>query len=76
MSDEPQQPRPLSLVRFRFEAIPVEYHGKYPFTQQRVYVFLGEIANMLGHCIVCDHLTGQIYSGFRTENFVEIEESI
>jgi hypothetical protein len=75
MPNEPQQPRPLSLVRFRFEACPVEFHSKYPFTQQRVYLFLGEIANMPGHCVVCDHPFGQIYSGFHTENFVEVEES-
>lgn len=29
---------------------------------------------MPGHCVVADHATGQIFSGYHTENFVEIDE--
>jgi len=65
-------PRQYSLVRFRFDEVPVKYHSQYPFTADGVYVFFGEIPNMEGHCVVANHKTGQIYSGFHTENFAEI----
>ena len=68
----PDIPQALSLVRFDFQSMPVEYHAKYPFAEGRSYVFFGEIPNMPGHCVVADHQTGQIYSGYHTENFVEI----
>jgi len=64
----------MSLVKFDCDKIPSEYRDAYPFTRQGVYVFLGEIANMKGHCVVADHITGQIYSGYHSEHFVEISE--
>ena len=67
-------PRQYSLVNFDFSAMPLKYHKAYPFTENGAYVFLGEIPNMLGHCIVVDHVTGQIYSGDHTENFIEVKE--
>ena len=36
------------------------------------HVFLGEIANMGGHCVVADARTGRVYAGYHTENFAEI----
>jgi hypothetical protein len=65
-------PRQYSLVRFRFDQLPAEYHKQYPFKADGVYVFLGDIPNMPGHCVVVDHRTGQIYSGYHTENFAEL----
>lgn len=67
-------PRYLSLVRFRFDSVPNEYHGKYPFVDGRTYVFFGEIPNMPGHCVVADHQTGQLHSGYHTENFIELTD--
>lgn len=52
--------------------MPAEYHSKYPFTIDGVYLFFGNIPNMPGHCVVADHGTGQIYSGYHTENFEEL----
>jgi len=72
--DESSVPRQYTLVRFRFDQLPVELHGKYPFTADGVYVFFGEIPNMSGHCVVSDHRTGRVYSGYHTEHFVEIAE--
>lgn len=65
-------PRFLSLVRFRYEEMPLEWHASYPFTDKGVYIFFGDIPNMPGHCVVADHRTGQIFSGYHTGNFVEI----
>ena len=71
-----ETPRQYSLVRFCADGIPPECLDKYPFTDDsaHVYVFFGEIPNMPGHCIVADHKTGQIFSGFHTENFIELTE--
>lgn len=67
-------PRQYSLVFFRFDNLPEEYWRGYPFIPQRPYVFLGEIPNMPGHCVVMDHADGKFHSGFHTENFTEIAE--
>ena len=65
-------PRNLSLVRFDFAAVPADFHDKYPFTEGAAYIFFGEIPNLPEHCVVADHKTGQILSGYHTENFVEL----
>jgi hypothetical protein len=70
----PKLPRQYSLVRFRFDLVPAEYRARYPFTAEGVYIFFGEIPNMTGHCVVADHRTGTIYSGYHTENFSELSE--
>jgi hypothetical protein len=67
-------PRKLSLVRFDATALPRRFRAKYPFRAGRAYVFLGEIPNMPGHCVVADLPTGKIHSGFHTENFVELTD--
>jgi len=67
-------PQQYSLVTFNFSALAEEHHKKYPFRQGNLYVFLGELANMKGHCVVADHITGQIFSGYHTDNFVELTE--
>jgi hypothetical protein len=65
-------PKKLSLVRFKSEAIPAGSRAKYPFRSGHTYVFFGEITNMPGHCVVADHRTGKVFSGYHTENFVEL----
>jgi hypothetical protein len=67
-----KRPRQYSLVRFRFDQVEPKYRRRYPFKPKGVYVFFGDIPNMPGHCIVADHKTGQLFSGYHTENFEEI----
>jgi hypothetical protein len=67
-------PRQYSLVKFDFDSIPSEFHKRYPFSVEDVFIFFGEIPNMAGHCIVANHRTGKIYSGYHMENFVELDE--
>jgi hypothetical protein len=68
------EPRQYSLVRFDFDSLPKEYHAGYPFKKDSAYVFLGDIPNMRGHCVVIEHRTGKVYSGYHTDNFTEINE--
>ncbi len=65
-------PRKLSLVRFDIEAVPRGLRRQYPFRAGRVYVFVGSIPNMPGHCIVAEKDSGRIYAGYHTEHFVEL----
>jgi hypothetical protein len=71
----PKLPRKLSLVVFEPPHSTVK--KKYPFRQNQILVFLGEIPNMKGHCIVADIQTGKIHSGYHSKNFREaLEEEI
>jgi hypothetical protein len=67
-------PRQYSMVKFNFKRLPAKYHSRYPFTRDDVFIFFGEIPNMPGHCVVSNHKTGQIFSGYHTDNFTEIKE--
>ena len=71
---EPVIPRQYSLTRFRFDTIAAEYHDRYPFIPDGVYIFFGVIPNMPGHCVVADHKTGRIYSGYHTKSFAELPD--
>lgn len=70
-------PRQYALCKF---VVPDEEYHWYPFqkfsprSRYGVYVYLGEIPNMLGHCVVSCYRTGQILSGYHTDNFVELTE--
>lgn len=67
-------PRQYSLVRFDLGGLDPSWWDKYPFEPNGVYVFLGDIPNMPDHCVVIDYKSGRIYSGYHTENFIEIPE--
>ena len=67
-------PRQYSLVRFQLNGLDSSWWDKYPFEPEGTYIFLGEIPNMPGHCVVIEHKTGKIHSGYHIENFVEIPE--
>jgi diadenosine tetraphosphate (Ap4A) HIT family hydrolase len=68
-------PRKLSLVGFVSKGFDPEYIKSLPFKEHRVYIFLGEIPNMPGHCVVVEHKNHhQIFSGYHTDNFVELTE--
>ena len=66
-------PRKLSLVKFDFDTIDIKYHSQYPFSRHEHYIFLGEIPNMNGHCVI-GHKNGAITFGWHTDNFVELTD--
>lgn len=51
-----------------------EMKAKYPFKEKSIYIFFGEIPNMPDHCVVVDHKTGKIYSGYHTADFIELTD--
>jgi hypothetical protein len=70
----PRIPRKLSLVKFKAPPVSSGSRRRCPFTTNGTYVFFGEIPNMPGHCVVADHRSGQVYSGYHTDSFVELSE--
>jgi hypothetical protein len=64
-------PRRLSLVKFAGVSGGA---GRLPFKVTRTYLFLGEIAQMPGHCVVVDVDSGRVWSGYHTENFREVPD--
>ena len=68
-------PRKLSLVKFDAARFPRGFSGKYPFRTGLAYIFFGEIPNMPGHRVVADHRSEKIYSGYHTDNFIEIRKN-
>jgi hypothetical protein len=69
-------PRVNAWVVFDFSTLPNEYHSSYPFREGINYIFMGEIPNMPGHCIILDPHTGRgkFHTGYHTENFREARE--
>lgn len=67
-------PRPLSLVRFDAARLSTESAAAYPFQTDALFIYLGEIPNMPGHCVVAEQSSGRICAGFHTECFIELSE--
>ena len=64
----------LKLVKFDFDSLPIEFHSQYPFARHDVFVMLGEVDRMEGHCVVAHFKTGQIFVNYHTDNFVELPD--
>ncbi len=69
------KPRRLALVRF-LPRVSAAVRGaeapRYPIKKGAAYIFLGEIPNMPGHCVVADLKSGMVHAGYHTESFTEI----
>ena len=63
-------PRQYALVQY--EAYAGEKRSA--FKKGSHLIFLGEIPNMPGHCVVSDVKTGKIIAGFHTDRFHEIPD--
>jgi len=66
--------RQNALVKFDYSDMPKKHHKFYPFKEDEPYIFMGEIVQMPGHCIVIEMKSGRIYSGYHTEDFIELSE--
>lgn len=67
--------RQNALVKFDYKDLPEEWRVEYPFKKSdEPYIFLGEIVQMPGHCIVVSMKTGKIFSGYHMNNFIELTE--
>lgn len=80
-SDSWKMPRQYSMVKIcGFWLKTIEDTGYtldhlYQEAKKRnVFIFLGDIPNMQGHCIVVSVQTGKIFSCYHTEDFEELSE--
>jgi hypothetical protein len=46
----------------------------YEIFNDDIYIFLGEIPNMPGHCVLLRNNDGKLFSGYHTENFIELTD--
>lgn len=72
-----KKPRQYSLIRVvpeYKEEMKKSWKPDFVLLKSDVFVFLGEIPNMKGHCIVAAHPNGPIVSGWHIENFEEVPE--
>jgi hypothetical protein len=60
---------PFTLVQFDYNAVPKTHQDSYPFLEGKTYIYLRDISNMPGHCVVMDYSTHELYSGYHTSNF-------
>jgi len=67
-------PRFLSLVKIDKEIASTELPELKKESPHPTFVFLGEIPQMPGHCVVVDYESGKVYSGYHTENFIELKD--
>lgn len=61
-----------SFVIFDENSCSTEIYEKYYkdiFPKGKLFVYLGEISQVPGHCILCDLLTGKIIGMYHTDNF-------
>lgn len=70
-----KKPLALSLVKFECAKISKRERSRYPFKREKVYIFIGEIRGMRGHCVVAEYPVGKMYSGYHTENFRELKRA-
>jgi len=66
--------RQNALVRFDFSDLPVKYHKEYPFAEHDRFVYLGDIVQMPGHCVVVRLRDDKVFTCYHTDNFVELTE--
>lgn len=69
-------PRSYSLVKLSKDMedwLKAKSKSDSPLLQDSRFIFLGEIPNMPGHCVVAAFSSGKLISGYHTDNFVEID---
>jgi len=65
-------PRNNSLVYFDFDSLPSGYDKSlYPFKKFHAYIYLGEIPNSPGNCVVLDPTTNEVFTKFYITYFKE-----
>lgn len=69
------EPRHLSLVYFSAKCYPEQYWNQYPELEEgKLYLYLGEIPNMPGHCVVVEPNTNKFHVGYHTVLFTEMKD--
>jgi hypothetical protein len=72
---EPKEPRFLAFVKLA-DWMTDEQRNHYVeiFGSAAALLYLGEIPNMRGHCVIYSKDTNKMFVGYHIENFVEMSE--
>ncbi len=73
---DPMDPRPLSWVKLNTAWMTKEQIDGYVevFGRADSLLYMGEIPNQRGHCIVFNQDDNKMHVGFHIENFIEMTE--
>ena len=63
-----------SLVKFDFSMIHSMDEHNYPFGPEDRFVYMGDIVQMPGHCVVVRVSDGKNFVAWHTDNFIELTE--
>jgi hypothetical protein len=68
--------RPLAFVKIDINSMPKTIYDDYykETLGESLYIFLGEVPNCKGHCILADLSTGKFIGMYHTDNFREATE--
>jgi hypothetical protein len=64
----------MTMCKFDFSDLPTKFHNEYPFTKKDVFIYMGDITNMSGHCVVVRTKDNVIFTCYHTDDFVELNE--
>jgi len=72
-----KEPRQYSLVKLdnsneETKAMLTHYYNE--FDGESLFIYMGEMPNMRGHCVIAGYHNGKVYSGYHLEMFVEVED--
>ena len=69
-----KMPRQYAFCKFNNKKFAKKYDYPSEFQEGEALIFLGEIPNMPGHCVVIAHRSGKIYSCYHTDHFIEMTD--
>jgi len=61
-----------TLVRFDVASINPKYQHEYPFSESDRFVYMGDIVQMPGHCVVVRLGDGKVFTCYHTDDFIEL----
>ena len=59
----------------KFDTHNLDNWDDYPFSKHDRFVYMGDIVQMPGHCIVARLSDGKIFTCYHTYNFVKLSEN-
>lgn len=62
-----------ALVEFDLSKLSEQYKFYFTYMEGKRFIFLGEILNKPGHCLVLDPNTKETYSQYHTMNFTQVK---
>ena len=65
--------KPLTLCKFVTPKLKNAW-SEYPFSKHDRFIYMGDIVQMEGHCVVVNVKTGQNYCCYHTDDFVPLSD--